>query len=134
MATFSFELVSPEKLLFSGPVEQVVIPGSEGDFGVLANHAPLMSTIRPGVISVYETASGSPKRLFIRGGFAEVSSKGLTILAEQAIAIEDLKPEQIAAEIKAAEEDVADAKTDAAKAAAGQKLGQLKDLQRALVN
>ncbi|MFN8828850.1 MAG: F0F1 ATP synthase subunit epsilon [Labrys sp. (in: a-proteobacteria)] len=134
MASFSFELVSPERLLFAGQVEQVVVPGSEGDFAVLANHAPVMTTIRPGVIAIQESASGAPKRIFIRGGFADVSSSGLTILAEQAIALEDLKPETLAAEVKAAEEDVADAKTADTKAKATERLAQLKELQKALAN
>jgi len=134
MASFQFELVTPERLLFSGAVEGVVIPGAEGDFEVLAMHAPVMSTIRPGLISVRETASGSPKRIFVRGGFAEVGPAGLTILAEQAIAFEDLSSEKLAAEIKMAEEDVADAKVDAEKSAAQEKLGQLRELQRAIAN
>ena len=105
MATFQFELVTPERLLFSGAVEGVVIPGTEGDFEVLAMHAPVMSTIRPGLIAVRETTSGAPKRIFVRGGFAEVGPAGLTILAEQAIAYEDLSAEKLSAEIKMAEED-----------------------------
>ena len=134
MATFQFELVTPERLLFSGAVEGVVIPGAEGDFEVLAMHAPVMSNIRPGLISVRETTSGAPKRIFIRGGFAEVGPAGLTILAEQAIAYEDMSAEKLAAEIKMAEEDVADATVDSEKSAAQLKLGQLLDLQRALAN
>ena len=134
MATFQFELVTPERLLFSGAVEGVVIPGTEGDFEVLAMHAPVMSTIRPGLIAVRETTSGAPKRIFVRGGFAEVGPAGLTILAEQAIAYEDLSAEKLSAEIKMAEEDVADATVDSEKSAAQQKLGQLLDLQRAIAN
>jgi len=134
MASFQFELVTPERLLFSGAVEGVVIPGAEGDFEVLAMHAPVMSTIRPGLISVKETTAGAAKRIFVRGGFAEVGPRGLTILAEQAIALEDLSTEKLAAEIKMAEEDVADATTDMVKSAAQLKLGQLQELQRALAN
>ena len=134
MASFQFELVTPERLLFSGAVEGVVIPGAEGDFEVLAMHAPVMSTIRPGLISVKETTTGPAKRIFVRGGFAEVGPKGLTILAEQAIAFEDLSTEKLAAEIRMAEEDVADAATDSVKSAAQLKLGQLQELQRALAN
>ena len=81
MATFPFELVSPEKLLISTEVEQVVVPGTEGDFAVLKDHAPFMSTLRPGVVVVTE-ASTEVQRLFVRGGFADVSPRGLTILAE----------------------------------------------------
>jgi F-type H+-transporting ATPase subunit epsilon len=86
--TFSFELVSPERLLASGQVAMVVVPGSEGDFGVLAGHAPMMSTIRPGVIEVYASEGTAPSaRYEIEGGFAEVTPTGLTILAEKAVAV-----------------------------------------------
>jgi F-type H+-transporting ATPase subunit epsilon len=79
-----FELVTPEKLLRSGDVHMVVVPGTEGDFGVLEGHAPLMSTIRPGEIAVYASAGAAPERIAIEGGFAEVNERGLTILAEKA--------------------------------------------------
>jgi F-type H+-transporting ATPase subunit epsilon len=132
MATFQFELVTPERLLFSGPVDGVVIPGAEGDFEVLAHHAPVMSTIRPGLISVREAPGGATRRLFVRGGFAEVGPEGLTILAEQAIAFEELSSEALAREIEMAEEDVADSATDAQRSKASLKLGQLRELQRAI--
>jgi F-type H+-transporting ATPase subunit epsilon len=83
MADLHFELVSPERLVRSGPVHMVVVPGAEGDFGVLAGHAPMMSTIRPGEIAIYPAPGAVPERIRIEGGFAEVSEKGLTILAEQ---------------------------------------------------
>lgn len=79
-----FELVTPEKLLRSGAVHMVVVPGAEGDFGVMEGHAPMMSTIRPGEIAIYQTAEGQPERIEIEGGFAEITEKGLTILAEKA--------------------------------------------------
>ena len=79
-----FELVTPEKLLRSEEVYMVVVPGSEGDFGVLEGHAPVMSTIRDGALSIYRTEKGEPETIAIRGGFAEVSTTGLTVLAEQA--------------------------------------------------
>jgi F-type H+-transporting ATPase subunit epsilon len=82
MATFSFELVSPTRLVFSGEVDQVDVPGAEGDFGVLAGHAPFVATLRPGILKVY--AGGKTEQFIIFGGFAEVSAKGLSILAEQA--------------------------------------------------
>jgi len=88
MATFHFDLVSPEKLLFSGEVEQVDVPGAEGDFGVLANHAPFVATLRPGILTVHG-ASGVQK-IVVLGGFAEVSAQGLTVLADAADAIEDI--------------------------------------------
>ena len=78
-----FELVTPEKLLRSEDVHMVVVPGTEGDFGVLEGHAPFMSTIRDGDLQVYRTANGTPETVAIRGGFAEVDGKGLTVLAER---------------------------------------------------
>ncbi|MDQ0396237.1 F0F1 ATP synthase subunit epsilon [Labrys monachus] len=132
MASFQFELVTPEKLLFSGPVESVVVPGTEGDFEVLAMHAPVMSTIRPGVIVVRETPNGAPRRLFVRGGFADVSPLGLTILAEQAIAIEDLTADRLRTEVTVAEQEASTATGDVAKATAEMKVGQMRELQRAL--
>ena len=87
-ATFQFDLVSPEKKLASAQVAMVVVPGAEGDFGVLPGHAPMMSTIRPGIIEIYATEGSSPSaRYEIDGGFAEVSADGLTILAEAATLI-----------------------------------------------
>jgi F-type H+-transporting ATPase subunit epsilon len=88
MATFHFDLVSPEKLAFSGDVDQVDIPGIEGDFGVLAGHAPVVASIRPGILTV--TAGGSQQKIIVLGGLAEVSEKGLTVLADVATALPDL--------------------------------------------
>jgi F-type H+-transporting ATPase subunit epsilon len=88
MATFHFELVSPEKISFSGEVDQVDVPGAEGDFGVLAGHAPLIALIRPGVMTVY--AAGAQTKLVVLGGFAEVGPDGLTVLADVATSLEDL--------------------------------------------
>ncbi|GLS17603.1 ATP synthase epsilon chain [Labrys miyagiensis] len=132
MASFQFELVTPERLLFSGPVDSVVVPGSEGDFEVLPLHAPLMSTIRPGVIVVKESGAAAPRRLFVRGGFADVNPAGLTILAEQAIAVEDLTAERLRSEVAAAEAEANATNGDIAKANADLKVGQLKDLQKTL--
>lgn len=84
MADLHFELVTPERLIRSEDVHMVVVPGSEGEFGVLAGHAPFMSTIRDGDVAIYKTAGASPERIAIEGGFAEVNDKGLTILAEKA--------------------------------------------------
>ncbi|MBL8573234.1 MAG: F0F1 ATP synthase subunit epsilon [Hyphomicrobiaceae bacterium] len=131
MAAFKFELVSPEKLILSEEVDQVVVPGTDGDFTVLAGHSPVMTTIRPGFIDIVR-AGGKPSKIFIRGGFADVAPNGLTILAEKAMPAEELKADVIAAQIKNAEEDLADAKTEAAKTAAAEILGQLKDIQAAL--
>jgi len=127
---FQFELVSPEQLLLSGMVDQVVVPGSEGYFTVLKGHAPFMSTMKPGVVDVKR--SEGDVRIFVRGGFADVNGTGLTILAEQAILVDEVDPAMLAQDIKDAEEDVADAKDGAAKDAAQLRLYQLKEVQTAL--
>ncbi len=85
MANLHFELVTPERLIRSDDVYMVVVPGTEGDFGVLAGHAPFMSTIRNGTLLIHRTQAGEPERIAIEGGFAEVNDKGLTVLAEKAI-------------------------------------------------
>jgi F-type H+-transporting ATPase subunit epsilon len=128
---FKFELVSPERLLMSEDVSQVVVPASEGQFTMLKGHAPFMSTIRPGVIEVTRDA-GKVARIFVRGGFAEASPTSLTILAERAIPVEDLKADVIAKEIQDASEDVADAKTDDKRRMAQEKLDQLREVQAVL--
>ncbi|PSJ43547.1 ATP synthase F1 subunit epsilon [Allosphingosinicella deserti] len=84
MADLHFELVTPERLVRSDDVYMVVVPGSEGEFGVLAGHAPFMSTLRNGDIAIYRTAGAEPERIPVEGGFAEVSDRGLTVLAERA--------------------------------------------------
>ncbi len=108
MATFHFDLVSPEKLAFSGEVDQVDVPGIEGDFGVLAGHAPVVAIIRPGILTV--TSGGTQQKIIVLGGLAEVSEKGLTVLADVATSIEDLDRAQLAdiiaeMEAKLAEKD-----------------------------
>src|SRR5271168_2940055 len=110
MATFHFDLVSPEKLVFAGEANQVDLPGSEGDFGVLAGHAPLVTALRPGIVVVYR--DGGELRVVVNGGFAEVGSSGLTVLADMAVAVEDFDPAMLAGEIKDTEEDAADSKDD----------------------
>ena len=98
-----FELVSPERLLSSGKVAMVVVPGAEGDFGVLPGHAPVMSTIRPGAIAIYEADSNTlTRRIFVDGGFAEVTPEGLTILAESATPVSDIDPAKVATDLAAA--------------------------------
>src|ERR1700758_994496 len=87
MATFHFDLVSPEKLAFSGEVDQVDIPGAEGDFGVLAGHAPVVAAVRPGILTV--TSGGARQKIVVLGGLAEVSDKGLTVLADVATSIDE---------------------------------------------
>jgi F-type H+-transporting ATPase subunit epsilon len=116
MTTFTFELVSPERQLFSGAVDQVVVPGSEGDFGVLANHAPFVSSIRPGILTIH--GEGQPRRLY----------------AETATPLEELRVDQIDAEIKDALEDLADAKDDRGRSKAAEKLDQLNSVKSVLTS
>ena len=130
MATFHFDLVSPEKLLFSGEVNQVDVPGSEGDFGVLAGHAPLITTLRPGILVIY--GERGALRIVVDGGFAEGGPGGLTVLADMAVPVEEFDAAQLAGVIKDTEEDVADEKDDWTRDKLAQKLDRLKALQAAL--
>ncbi|WP_027547550.1 F0F1 ATP synthase subunit epsilon [Bradyrhizobium sp. WSM2254] len=102
MATFHFDLVSPEKLAFSGEVDQVDIPGVEGDFGVLAGHAPVVAAIRPGILTI--TAGGRHEKVIVLGGLAEVSENGLTVLADVATSLDELDRAQFAETIAEMEE------------------------------
>ena len=129
---FKFELVSPERLLVSGNVEQVIVPGSEGEMTVLAHHAPLLTTLRPGLLDIGFPGGGEHQRYFVRGGFAEVSPAGLTVLAETAIDLVELDAAQLAQAVKDAEEDVADATDDAMRDRAQTKLDQLRQVQATL--
>jgi F-type H+-transporting ATPase subunit epsilon len=131
MATFHFELVSPEKLLFSGEVEDVIVPGSEGQFTVLANHAPVLTTLRPGLIVMHGGSSGN-KSMFVRGGFADVTPSGLTILAEYALPLEELNELHLSAEIKHLEEEVSIASEGESKRIATERLNQLNEVKAAL--
>jgi F-type H+-transporting ATPase subunit epsilon len=106
MATFHFDLVSPEKLAFSGEVDQVDVPGVEGDFGVLAGHAPVVAAIRPGILTV--TTGGAHQKIIVLGGLAEVSDKGLTVLADVATSIKDLDREAFASQISEMEAKLAE--------------------------
>lgn len=129
-----FELVSPERLLRSGDVHMVVVPGTEGDFGVLAGHAPFMSTIRPGAIEVYESASSPATRIFIDGGFAEVNDSGLTILAENAVPVAEIKADEVSKKLSDARDDVRLAKTDAERAVAEKQVVRYEAMQAAAAN
>ena len=130
-AKLHFNLVSPERQLMSEDVDQVDVPGAEGIFGVLPNHAPFMSTLSPGVVKV--KSAGAETRIFVRGGFAEVTPMGLTILAEEAVPVAELNREAIARRIKDAEEDLADADTaPETRIHAQRELAQLKELEAAL--
>jgi F-type H+-transporting ATPase subunit epsilon len=110
MATFQFDLVSPEKLAFSGEVDQVDIPGAEGDFGVLAGHAPVIAAIRPGILVV--TVGGKHEKIIVSGGIAEVSEKGLTVLADIATSIEELDRARLADVIAEMEAKLAEKEGD----------------------
>jgi len=130
MTAFHFELVSPEKLLFSGEVDQVVAPGADGQFTVLKDHAPVMTTLKAGVVRI--ESAGKVEKLFVRGGFADVSAIGFTILAEQALAVADVDVVKLESDIKNAREDLADAKTDEGRASANDTLAQLLELRAAV--
>ena len=130
MATFRFELVSPERLVYAGEVSQVDVPGEEGEFGVLAGHAPYIATLKPGLLTIYR--NGEPQRIVVRGGLAEMGPTGLTVLAEQAVPVAELDAAMIAQAIKDSEEDVADADNDLSRDKARARLEQLQTLKSAL--
>ena len=109
--TIAFDLVSPDRLLVSTEAEMVVVPGTEGDFGAMAGHQPMISALRPGVVAVHNGGSIGD-RYFVRGGFVEVTNERCTILAEEAIPVADLDRAAIEQRIKDAEEDLADAVND----------------------
>jgi len=106
MATFHFDLVSPEKIAFSGEVDQVDVPGLEGDFGVLAGHAPFVAAMRPGILTV--TTGSTREKIIVLGGLAEVSEKGLTVLAEVATSLDELDRTAFAEQIAAMEAKLAE--------------------------
>jgi len=131
MAGLHFELVSPARLLFSGSVASVTIPGTEGEMGIFPGHSPVLSTLKPGVVTVYKDG-GATDRIFVKGGMAEVNPQGLTLLAEVAIPMAELSREALAKQIKNAEEDLADAAPGEAQRKAAEALEHLKALQSAL--
>jgi F-type H+-transporting ATPase subunit epsilon len=117
----AFELVSPERLLLSEAVDMVVVPGAEGDFGVLVRHAPMVSGVRPGVISVYNGGQVT-ERIFVAGGFAEVTPSRCTVLAEQAMPVTEIDRPAAEQQLKDAREDLADAKSDEERDAAARQI------------
>jgi len=125
-----FALVSPERELYSGEVDQVVVPGAEGEFGVLPKHAPVMSTIKPGALRILN--DGTERRIFVNGGFADVTPDGLTVLAEDAVDLAGIDLAGVEQDIRNAKEDVDAAKDDAKKAAAAAKLQRLEALKAAI--
>lgn len=130
MAAFQFELVSPEKLLFSGEVEAVTAPGIEGEFTVLKDHAPFLTTLRPGKVSI--KGGGSDEVLFVRGGFADVSPDGFTILADYAVPENELDASMLDADIEAAEKAIEDATGDEARRIATEQRDHLREFKATL--
>jgi F-type H+-transporting ATPase subunit epsilon len=131
MPSFHFELVAPERLVFSGDVESVVVPGTEGEFTVLKDHAPIVSALRPGIIVIEETPAAI-RRLFVRGGYAEIAPSGLTILADNALPLEEVDAQTVDAEIERFEEEMERASTDEARRLAVEKRDHLRELKTSL--
>ncbi len=125
--TFKFELVSPERILISADVEQVIVPGMEGQFTVFAGHAPVISTLRPGVLDAQ--VEGGHRRVFVRGGFAEVEPDRVTVLAQHLLDLDNLDAGHLAQELQSAEQMLADAKDDAARMVSVEAVEQLKALR-----
>ncbi|SCY23330.1 F0F1 ATP synthase subunit epsilon [Microvirga guangxiensis] len=131
MATFNFELVSPERVLFSDAVDAVVLPASEGDMTVLPGHAPMMTTLKTGFL-IIGNGAGAGKRVLVRGGFADISQNGLTVLAERALPTEELTQEILDKEILQAEMAYDATNDPAAKHAAESAIAQLREAKEAL--
>lgn len=127
-----FDLVAPEARVFAGDVDMVVVPGSEGDFGVLAGHAPFMSTIRSGAIAIHD--GGQITRTFIHGGFAEVTPAGLTILAEEAIDLSEIDPAEVERQLTEAREDLGQARDEAEEREVSDRIAKLEALMAAIRN
>jgi F-type H+-transporting ATPase subunit epsilon len=130
MAGLHFEFVSPETVLFSGDVDQVDLPGSEGDLGVLPGHAPMVTLLRPGIVTIMREGQREP--VVVVGGFAEMGPGGLTVLADRAGSREDFDLGLLASDIKDIEEDVADCSDDAQRDKLARRLDQMRALQAAL--
>ena len=126
----NFALVSPEREVFHGEVDHVVVPGSEGEFGVSPHHAPVMSMIKPGALRVIN--DGAERRIFVNGGFADVTPEGLTVLAEEAIDLAEVDPVQLEQDLKNAGEDLRDAPGDAQREAARSKLVRFESIKAAM--
>lgn len=133
MSNFTFELVSPESLLLSAEVTEVNVPGAEGYMTIMANHAPLMSTVKPGVISVIK-ADGTKEDYVVFGGFVDATPSSCTVLAESASLVSDMDPSHISERIASAEKQAAEATDDLAMAAAASHLDSLKSLQAMVAN
>ncbi len=128
---FKFDLVSPERLLLSEHVEAVVVPGTDGDMTVMALHAPTMTTVRPGVVTVMRQG-GSSEKFVVFGGFADITPDGCTLLAESAVRVADLDRADLERNVQMAREDVRDAKDDMTRSKAQEYLDHLLTMQAAL--
>lgn len=126
----SFALVSPERELFHGEVDHVVVPGAEGEFGVSPAHAPVMAVIKPGALRIF--SEGAERRVFVNGGFADVTPEGLTVLAEEAVDLSEVTPAQLEQELKDAQEDLRDAAGEAQRAVAQRALARLETIKAAM--
>jgi F-type H+-transporting ATPase subunit epsilon len=129
--SFNFELVSPERLLLSEAVSEVILPGTDGEMTVMAHHAPVMTTIKPGIVTV-RTEGGENQRFVVFGGFADILPDTCTLLAESATRVEDIDHEELKQHISNAREDLQDAKTDTEKARIMEHLANLETLQNAV--
>jgi F-type H+-transporting ATPase subunit epsilon len=126
----SFSLVSPEREVFSGEVDHVVVPGSEGEFGVSPAHAPVMSVVKPGALRIYN--DGAERRVFVNGGFADVTPDGLTILVEEALDLSDMDASKLDQELRSAQEDLRDAASEERRDGARRALARLETIKAAL--
>ena len=126
----TFSLVAPQREMFHGEVDQVDVPGTEGNFGVLAHHAPVMAMIRPGALRIFN--EGGERRVFVNGGFADVTPAGLTILAEEAIDLAEIDAATVEQQLQDAREDLSLARDDAARAGVQKRLARLDALRTAL--
>lgn len=126
----NFALVSPEREVFHGDVDHVVVPGSEGEFGVSPNHAPVMSVIKPGALKVIN--DGAERRIFVNGGFADVTPEGLTVLAEEAVDLSTVDAAELESQLKNAQDDLRDANSDAKREAAKLAVERLEAMRTAL--
>jgi F-type H+-transporting ATPase subunit epsilon len=126
----SFALVSPEREVFHGLVDHVVVPGAEGEFGVLPNHAPVMSMVKPGALRIID--DGAERRIFVNGGFADVTPEGLTVLAEEAVDLADVDVAELEQDLKNAQEDLRDASNESKRAHATRLIARAEAIKSAL--
>jgi F-type H+-transporting ATPase subunit epsilon len=128
-STFKFELVSPEKVLLSADAEEAILPGSDGQFTVMAGHAPVVSTLQPGVVRV--TLASGIKNIYVKGGFVEVGPDSATVLAERAFITDEVDPRQLDSELDAAQAAMKEGLDDTARMHIGKAIAELKAIQAA---